>query len=68
MRWTVKDTTKRFLRCPSCGYILNFTQIRKCCGCGKIMCGCALDWKGKAFCKKCRKEKADAAAKAGNKE
>lgn len=60
------ETKKVLLRCPNCGCGLDFTKACKCVGCGRVMCECAQRWNGKPYCKKCRKEKADAASRAGN--
>lgn len=67
--WIVLDEKvedpKKLLRC-SCGFALNFTEIRKCAECEKPLCfECAKPFRGSRYCKPHRKARADAASKEG---
>jgi hypothetical protein len=54
---------KKLLRC-ACGSPFDFTAIRKCGGCQKVICwNCSKLFRDLYFCKPCRKERADAASR-----
>ena len=57
------DEKSNLLRC-TCGSPFDFTYIRKCAGCDKTLCpDCAKPFRGKFYCKPCRKVRADAASR-----
>jgi hypothetical protein len=54
---------RTLLRCQ-CGSPFDFTDIRKCPGCDRYLCdSCAKPFRGKFYCKPCRKVRADAASR-----
>lgn len=60
---TMTDDGKKLIRC-TCGSPFDFTAIRKCSGCGTVICwNCAKVFRGHYFCKPCRKVRADAASR-----
>lgn len=62
-----KDGTRRALRCPNgCGAVLDFTEIRACADCHKVVCGnCRREFRRKVYCKPCGKKRADEASRHG---